>query len=633
MNVVWVLFNIKHVNYLKLGWYMQTFKYFLFFCLLLLPTSSSFSNEKPQKLALVIGNNNYKEVTPLKKAVNDAKEIGKTLETLGFDVKILTDLDRRSMNRQFSLFTSKIKKNDEVVFFYAGHGVEIRGRNFLLPIDVPNASPGEENFVINESISEDSILTTLETLEARINIVILDACRNNPFKTAGNKRSLGIKRGLNVEMKADPGGGTFVMYSAGRNEAALDRLSDKDEHPNSVFTRSLIPLMTTKGLKITEVAKIVRREVKELALKVSHKQSPAYYDEFLGDYYFMPPDEKNKANAQEINLALQKQLQQIEYNSKIKAGIKLCQRARDITSFNESCKTAIKQWEVYLTTYPEGSCVDEARNNLKTLRNQCQKKIQKQETESKSKDRQTCTSLKKYTEEAKSCRTYKLARVRWKSYRASNPKKGLCINEVDTWLEYLKELLDDECSVKKEVEKPIPVISQTPSETVIERQPEVQRPHMSVHNGYDIPQGDYATTRTKVKVSHAACHNACLNSDRCKAYTYNTRHQKCFLKDSVSRLKAWSDAISGVKGGVNTQAVSRSGICGSSFSTFDNVDFSGNDIGGFRAGFDKCRSICRRNSSCAGFTWVKKRISKQCWIKYILKNSSHNNGVISCAKN
>lgn len=616
----------------KSGWGMKIFKYFLFFCLLIVSSNHSYSNEKPQRLALVIGNNDYKEVTPLKKAVNDAKEIGKTLEKLGFDVKVLTNLDRRSMNRQFSLFTSRIKKNDEVVFFYAGHGVEIRGRNFLLPIDVPNASAGEESFVINESISEDSILTALETLEARVNIVILDACRNNPFKITGNKRSLGIKRGLNISTQA-PAEGTFIMYSAGRSEAALDRLNDEDDHPNSVFTRSLIPLITTKGLKLTEAAKLVRRKVKKLALKVSHHQNPAYYDGILGDFYFKEPDKKSKSSAEEINLALQKQLQQIEYNSKIKAGIKLCQRARDITSFSESCKTAIKQWEVYLTTYPEGSCVDEARNNLKTLRNKCQKKVQNHATESKSKDRQTCIKLKKYTEDAKSCRTYKLARVRWKSYRASNSDNGLCINEVDTWLEYLKELIAEECSVKKELAKPIPVISQTPSEPIIQKQPKIQTPEMSVHNGYDIPQGDYATTRTKVKVSHAACHNACLNSNRCKAYTYNTRYQKCFLKDSVSRLKAWSDAISGVKGGVNTQAVSSSGVCGSSFSTFNNVDFSGSDIGGFRAGFDRCRSICLNNSSCAGFTWIKKRISKQCWIKYSLKNSSRNYGVISCARN
>jgi hypothetical protein len=611
---------------------MQFFKYFLFFCLLFIPTSNSYSNEKTQRLALVIGNNNYKEVTPLKKAVNDAKEIGKTLKKLGFDVKVLTNLDRRSMNRQFSLFTSRIKKNDEVVFFYAGHGVEIKGRNFLLPIDVPNASTGEENFVINESISEDSILTTLETLQARVNIVILDACRNNPFKSDDKKRSIGIKRGLNISTQA-PAEGTFIMYSAGRNEAALDRLSDEDGHPNSVFTRSLIPLLTTKGLKLTEAAKLVRREVKHLALKVSHNQNPAYYDGILGDFYFKEPDKTAKTGSSETNLALQKQLQQIEFNSKIKTGMKLCQRARDITSFSESCRTAIKQWEVYLTTYPEGSCVDEARDNLKSLRKQCQKKTQKLITESETKDRQTCTSLKRYTEEAKSCRTYKLARVRWKSYKASNSNKGLCINEVDTWLEYLKELIAEECRVRKTIPKSIPIISQTPDEKIIRRQPETKNTQMSVHNGYDIPQGDYATTRTKVKISHAECHNACQNSDRCKAYTYNTRYNKCFLKDSFSRLKAWSDAISGVKGRVNTQTIRNAGICGSSFSTFNNVDFSGNDIGGYRAGFDRCRSICLNNSSCTGFTWIRKPISKQCWLKYTLKNHSRNFGVISCAKN
>jgi hypothetical protein len=111
-------------------------------------------------------------------------------------------------------------------------------------------------------------------------MIILDACRDNPFAADGT-RSVGGTRGL---ARVEAPEGTFVMYSAGAGQTALDRLSDNDDDPNSVFTRSLVPLIRTKGLGLQDVALKVREQVVELANSAGFKQTPAYYDQVIGRF-------------------------------------------------------------------------------------------------------------------------------------------------------------------------------------------------------------------------------------------------------------------------------------------------------------------------------------------------------------
>lgn len=250
------------------------------FCVLL--PSPSYA----KRVALVIGNNDYTNVSRLEKAVNDAESVGKSLTELGFSVILQKNVNRRGFNKNLQLFLSQLKAGDEALLFYAGHGVEIQGQIYLLPTDIPDATPGQEAYVKSEAIGVNNVIDEIGRRKVRLSMVILDACRNNPFKTAGT-RSLGRTRGLGT--MSEPPEGTFILYSAGFGQSALDRLNDNDPHPNSVFTRTLIPMMKKPGLKLSDAAKKLRRSVMQLAASVSHKQIPAYYDQVLGDFYFTPP--------------------------------------------------------------------------------------------------------------------------------------------------------------------------------------------------------------------------------------------------------------------------------------------------------------------------------------------------------
>lgn len=240
-----------------------------------------------KRIALVIGNDNYSHVHKLEKAGNDAKSVAATLREIGFDVIDEINADRRSMDRKLNQLSSKISVGDEVLFFFAGHGISVKGQNYLLPTDIPQITPGQERSVTKEAFSEDEIIEILRERGAKVSILIIDACRNNPFPKQGT-RSLG--RSVGLGQRANPPRNTFVMYSAGIGQEALDRLSDEDSNPNSVFTRKLLPLLKTKGLSHIQMAKQLQIEVEQLALTTSdqHQQFPAFYDQVRGDFYLLP---------------------------------------------------------------------------------------------------------------------------------------------------------------------------------------------------------------------------------------------------------------------------------------------------------------------------------------------------------
>ncbi len=234
--------------------------------------------------ALVIGIDDYAHVSPLQKARNDAEAVSAALDRLGFVVMTEIDPDRRRMNEALSSFSSQLEPGDEALFYFAGHGVEVAGRNYLLPADIPVARPGDEDFVTAEAIPVDRVLNIIQRRGARVSLLILDACRDNPFPIEG-ARSLGRSRGL---ARVDPPEGAFILFSAGTGQAALDRLSDSDPDPNSVFTRALLPRLQEPGLDIHSLARDVRRDVRALARQVNHDQFPAYYDQLAGNFSFNP---------------------------------------------------------------------------------------------------------------------------------------------------------------------------------------------------------------------------------------------------------------------------------------------------------------------------------------------------------
>jgi hypothetical protein len=201
------------------------------------------------------------------------------LKKLGFDVVEAEDLGRRAISRAVLELEKRIEPGDVALFYYAGHGFAIDGRNYLLPVDIPAPEPGEEAIVQDEAFQADDLADRLRKAGASTAILVLDACRDNPFAVQG-KRSLAGTRGL---ARMSPAEGVFVLFSAGLNQAALDRLGDNDAHPNSVFTRTLLKELESPGKTIVEIAKETQIKVRALAAKVGHEQAPAYYDQIIGN--------------------------------------------------------------------------------------------------------------------------------------------------------------------------------------------------------------------------------------------------------------------------------------------------------------------------------------------------------------
>jgi Caspase domain/Bacterial SH3 domain len=239
-----------------------------------------------KRLALVIGNNDYKEVPKLDKAVGDATAIGQKLAGMGFDVTTAFNMNRRNLNQVLSKLYEKIEPGDTVLVQYSGHGVEIAGQNFLLPIDIPLPTDGGLELLKAEALPLNTLLATLEDRGAATRILIIDACRDNPFAASGT-RGLGGTRGLANVVTSK---GTFIMYSAGVGQSALDRLNDTDPDPTSVYTRVLLARLDSPGVKLRDLAASIRSDVENLGKSVGHEQRPAYYDDLPENFALAPSD-------------------------------------------------------------------------------------------------------------------------------------------------------------------------------------------------------------------------------------------------------------------------------------------------------------------------------------------------------
>ncbi len=236
-----------------------------------------------KRVALVVGIDKYEHLESdqqLRKAVNDARAIAGAFKGMGYEVAKAENVGRLDFLRNWSIFLNGIEPGDEVAFFFAGHGIEIARQNFLLPGDAPVVKPGEEQVMRASAIAMGELLDQLRERQPRVSLTIIDACRDNPF-TDGRGRSIGATRGL---ARIDPPRGSFVMLSAAAGETSLDRLGDGDKNPNSIYTRSLLPRLKEQGATIVEIARLVRQDVVEIARKHAHVQTPAYFDELVGDF-------------------------------------------------------------------------------------------------------------------------------------------------------------------------------------------------------------------------------------------------------------------------------------------------------------------------------------------------------------
>jgi hypothetical protein len=230
-------------------------------------------------LALVIGNDAYRDVEPLQTARADATAMAKALEGVGFKVSLRLDVDDRALKAAVRQFKAQLAAGDDAVFFYAGHGVQFGSDNYLVPV---NVGIDDEEQIRDESVPLRRVLEDLQDVKARFSLAIIDACRNNPFRT---RSRAGAARGL---IPAPAATGQMVIYSAGAGQAAIDRLGKGDRDPNGLFTRVLLREITAPGIPVDRVVRKVRDQVVALARSVGHEQVPAIYDQTIGDFFFVP---------------------------------------------------------------------------------------------------------------------------------------------------------------------------------------------------------------------------------------------------------------------------------------------------------------------------------------------------------
>jgi hypothetical protein len=233
---------------------------------------SSASSASPPRTALVIGNSSYRVLPALANPANDARDMCAALERLNFTVFCARNVaSRRALRELVQNFSAKLRPNSLALFYYAGHGVQVRGENYLLPADIDVRSTAD---IEDEALGLSYVLRTLEEARSAPNVVILDACRDNPFSRSN---SLGLARGL---ARFEPPLGTILAYATAPNSVAID-----GNEKNGLFTKHLLLNLSKPGLKLEELLQIVAKSVEEEAKSVYRmEQIPFRSSSFAGNY-------------------------------------------------------------------------------------------------------------------------------------------------------------------------------------------------------------------------------------------------------------------------------------------------------------------------------------------------------------
>lgn len=226
------------------------------------------SPEGTKKVALVIGNKDYAEM-PLRNTVNDAQEVSRVLSRLGFTVTTKTNLSQKEFEDVINQFSSEIRDAEVALFYFSGHGCQVRGENYLVPVGYAFQSEADIRF---KAVNAGFVLEKMEQSKDRINIIILDACRNNPFK---GFRS--ANRGLTA-MEAPSG--TFIAYATAPGTVASD-----GQGRNGIYTKHLLTALETQGLSIEQAFKMIARKVKE---ETNDQQIPWISSSLIRDFSFRP---------------------------------------------------------------------------------------------------------------------------------------------------------------------------------------------------------------------------------------------------------------------------------------------------------------------------------------------------------
>ena len=260
----------------KKGW--LTVVVFLAVLGLLFPHVVSAKSDEA-RVALIIGNSSYK-ASPLANPANDAADLAHALERKGFTVLVRENVSERGLKEAVETFASHLRKGGVGLFFFAGHGIQLKEQNYLLPTDLGFDSEADISF---KSVSAEYVLSRMAEAGNRVNIVILDACRNNPFQQA--KRS--ISRGLGVMNVGRAEKGTFIAYATSPGATAAD-----GEGRNGLYTKYLLQALESDDSDIDKVFGRVRNAVVQ---ETNGDQVPWTSSSMIGNFYFDPLQDRAAA--------------------------------------------------------------------------------------------------------------------------------------------------------------------------------------------------------------------------------------------------------------------------------------------------------------------------------------------------
>lgn len=220
-----------------------------------------------QRVALVIGNNAY-PAAPLKNPVNDARAMARSLNQMGFEVILRTNLNQKAMVNALREFGARLREGGVALFYYSGHGMQVKGRNYLIPVDADIRGEDEVPYM---SMDMAQVLDKLEAARSRANLVILDACRNNPFIRTFRSSRVGLAQ-------MDAPGGTLLAFATAPGSEARD-----GDEENGVYTKHLLAHMATPMLPVEVMFRRVREGV---TAETKNRQIPWESSSLTGDFYF-----------------------------------------------------------------------------------------------------------------------------------------------------------------------------------------------------------------------------------------------------------------------------------------------------------------------------------------------------------
>jgi uncharacterized caspase-like protein len=224
-----------------------------------------------RRVALIIGNATYK-INPLKNPVNDSNDMARSLRSVGFDVIEVNNATLVQMREATRRFADKLSNSDVGLVYYSGHGVEVRGKNYLIPV---NADIKREYEVVDQAFDASQFLEMMDNIRGpnnkRVNILIVDACRNNELERSWRSTTNGLAR-------MDAPGGTFISFATAPGRVAADGVGR-----NSPYTKHLLQALKQPNMPIEQVFKVVRRNVMD---ETKGEQIPWENSSLVGDFFF-----------------------------------------------------------------------------------------------------------------------------------------------------------------------------------------------------------------------------------------------------------------------------------------------------------------------------------------------------------